>query len=173
MDLPAQPNVRVTSLARPILFWLALLGTGIGADLAGAALMALLRVIQHAAWSYRTGYFLDAVKRASSGQRVVVVLGAGLVAAAGVLLIRAFLREGPGLSAAIWLHSGRLPILRTCANAVLSMVLVGLGASLGREVGPKEAGAAVASGLATRIGLSSSECQLLVACGAGAGMAAV
>jgi H+/Cl- antiporter ClcA len=56
---------------------------------------------------------------------------------------------------------------------VLSIVLVGLGASLGREAAPQLTGAAVASRLSDRVGLPSGQRRLLVACGAGAGMAAV
>jgi chloride channel protein, CIC family len=58
-------------------------------------------------------------------------------------------------------------------RAVQSIVLVALGASLGREAAPQQAGAALASALSERIGVPRWQRRLLVACGAGAGMAAV
>ena len=54
----------------------------------------------------------------------------------------------------------------------MSVVLVGMGASLGREGAPKQAGAVIANALSDRTRLSQEQRKLLVACGAGAGMAA-
>ena len=54
-----------------------------------------------------------------------------------------------------------------------SIVIVALGASLGREAAPQQAGAAIASTLGDRAGFPEWQRRLLVACGAGAGMAAV
>jgi len=53
------------------------------------------------------------------------------------------------------------------------VVIVGMGASLGREGAPKQAGAVIANALSDRLGCSDEQRKLLVACGAGAGMAAV
>jgi H+/Cl- antiporter ClcA len=47
-----------------------------------------------------------------------------------------------------------------------------MGASLGREGAPKQAGAVIANALSDRVKLSDEQRRLLVACGAGAGMAA-
>ncbi len=55
---------------------------------------------------------------------------------------------------------------------MLSILIVGMGASLGREGAPKQTGAVVANALADRVQLSDEARRLLVACGAGAGMAA-
>jgi len=52
------------------------------------------------------------------------------------------------------------------------VVIVGMGASLGREGAPKQAGAVIANALSDRAHLSDEQRRLLVACGAGAGMAA-
>ena len=147
--------------------------TGVAAGFGGAALMMILRGVQHTAWSYESGDFLHAVQSVSAVHRMVVLVSAGIVTAGALLLIRKFLRDGPGLSSGIWFHSGRLPLARTFANAILSIVIVGLGASLGREAAPKEVAAAIASSLADLFGLTNAQRRLLVACGAGAGMAAV
>jgi H+/Cl- antiporter ClcA len=65
-----------------------------------------------------------------------------------------------------------MPALRTLGSAVLSVVIVGMGASLGREGAPKQAGAVMANFFSDRERLSDEQRRLLVACGAGAGMGA-
>jgi H+/Cl- antiporter ClcA len=55
---------------------------------------------------------------------------------------------------------------------VLSILVVAMGASLGREGAPKQTGAVIANVLSDRARLSDEQRRLLVACGAGAGMAA-
>ncbi len=75
-------------------------------------------------------------------------------------------------------HPGDLVFRGTTADAahawqrLLSVIIVGMGVSLGREGAPKQAGAVLANVLADRRGLSDEQRRLLVACGAGAGMAA-
>jgi H+/Cl- antiporter ClcA len=76
------------------------------------------------------------------------------------------------ITEAIWFSAGRLPALRTLGSAVLSVVVVGMGASLGRKGAPKQAGAVIANVLSDKAALSDEQRRLLVACGAGAGMAA-
>ncbi len=66
-----------------------------------------------------------------------------------------------------------MPILTTAVHAVLQILTVALGSPLGREVAPREIGAIFAGWLAHRAGLSVREQQVMVACGAGAGLAAV
>jgi CIC family chloride channel protein len=77
--------------------------------------------------------------------------------------------NGIDITAAIWFYAGRL---RTLGSAVLSVVIVGMGAALGREGAPKQAGAVIANTMSDRVRLSDDQRWLLVACGAGAGMAA-
>jgi chloride channel protein, CIC family len=155
-------------------FWVLALVTGVGAGLGGGALMVLLRAVQHLAWSYRSGIFLDAVEQTGAARRIGVLVCAGLI----VGLYRWLTKSNPGghggeLAEAIWFRSGHVPALATSLRAVLSIVIVGLGASLGREAAPKQLGAAIASTLAGWLALSPPERRLLAACGAGAGMAAV
>lgn len=171
-----QPNVPAGgSLASlPPRFWGLIVLTGAGAGFGGGLLMRLLRFVQHLSWSYQSGEFLDAVQHATPARRVAVVTGAGIIAA----VVRWLLRQQTGghggeLAAAIWFRSGRLAPLQTLTKAVLSIVIVGMGASLGREAAPKQTGAVVASVLAGWTGLPPSQRRLLAACGAGAGMAAV
>ena len=67
--------------------------------------------------------------------------GAGLLtAAAQLLLTRLSSGNSIDITAAIWFHSGRLPALRTLGTAILSVFIGGMGAPLGREGAPKQAG---------------------------------
>jgi CIC family chloride channel protein len=152
-------------------FWMLVVLIGLGAGLGGAGLIELLRAIQHLAWSYHSGDFLDAVKRTSSTRRVLVLLIGGVVAGAGTLLLA---RRSPGeVSEALWLRTARVPFWASVARGIHSIVVVALGASLGREAAPQQVGAAVASALSDWAKLPDWQRRLLVACGAGAGMAAV
>ena len=154
-------------------FWLAVIGTGIGAGVAAAVLTRFLEMIQHVAWSGSGTHVLEAATNAGASRHLVVLLGAGVVVGIGQLvLVRLSSGNGIEITAAIWFSAGRLPILRTLGSAVLSILAVGMGASLGREGAPKQAGAVFANLLADRARLSDEQRRLLVACGAGAGMAA-
>jgi chloride channel protein, CIC family len=57
-------------------------------------------------------------------------------------------------------------------KGVFSIAIVGMGVSLGREGALKQTGAAIASKLAGWFQLTPAQQRLLVACAAGAGMAA-
>jgi H+/Cl- antiporter ClcA len=146
--------------------------TGIGTGIAAVLLTRLLEIVQHLVWSGSGTNLLDAVEHASRW-RHVLVLAAGLVTGAGQLILRR-LSSGNGIdtTAAIWFHAGRLPAWRTLGSAVLSAIIVGMGVSLGREGAPKQAGAVLANFFSDKALLSDEQRRLLVACSAGAGMAA-
>jgi chloride channel protein, CIC family len=171
-----QPNVpgRGVVASYGVGFWGLVVAIGVLAGLAGAALMELLFAVQHLAWSYHSGTFLHAVEHASAGRRVSVLLIAGLLAAAGALVLGRLRGFGGGeVSEALWLQDGRLPVRPSLGRGTLSVAIVALGASLGREGAPQLAGASFASRLCERFRVPSWQRRLLVACGAGAGMAAV
>ncbi len=154
-------------------FWLAVALTGVGTGLGAAALTGLLELVQHTLWSGAGIDLLDAASKAANWWHVVVLLGAGLLTGAGqLLLVSLSSANSIDITAAIWFHAGRLPTVRTLGSAVLSVLIVGMGASLGREGAPKQAGAVIANVLSDRARLSDDARRLLVACGAGAGMAA-
>jgi chloride channel protein, CIC family len=168
-----QPNVpgRGIVASYGVRFWMLVALIGVGAGLGGAGLIELLRAVQHVAWSYHSGDFLNAVERTSATRRVLVLLVGGVVAGAGTMLLAS---HSPGeVSEALWLRGARVPLLASIARAIHSIVIVALGASLGREAAPQQVGAAVASSLSEWAKLPDWQRRLLVACGAGAGMAAV
>ncbi|MGA2563723.1 MAG: chloride channel protein [Steroidobacteraceae bacterium] len=95
-----------------------------------------------------------------------------LTGAGQLILHRLSSGNGIDITEAISKTAGRLPPLRTLGSAVLSVLLVGMGTSMGREGAPKQAGAVIANSLSDKAGLNDEQRRLLVACGAGAGMAA-
>jgi chloride channel protein, CIC family len=154
-------------------FWLAIVLTGLGTGAGAAALSLILQSMQHAMWPGAGATLLDAARDATPWQHILVLLGAGFLTGAGqLLLVRLTSGNSIDITAAIWFSAGRLPAWRTLGSAVLSVILVGMGASLGREGAPKQAGAVIANVLSDRVSLSDEQRRLLVACGAGAGMAA-
>ena len=175
MSGPARGDVIPSTLARPRAapFWLAVLLTGIGTGVAAAALTRLLELVQRMAWGGSGTDLLLAAERAGAWRHILVLAGAGAVTGAGQIILKR-LSSGNGIdtTAAIWFHAGRMPAWRTLGSAVLSVVIVGMGASLGREGAPKQAGAVIANFFSDRVRLSDEQRRLLVACAAGAGMSA-
>jgi CIC family chloride channel protein len=154
-------------------FWLAIVLTGLGTGASAAALTLILQSVQHAMWPAAGATLLDAAREAAPWRHILVLLGAGFLTGAGqLLLVRLTSSNSIDITAAIWFSAGRLPAWRTLGSAVLSVILVGMGASLGREGAPKQAGAVIANVLSDKVSLSDEQRRLLVACGAGAGMAA-
>jgi chloride channel protein, CIC family len=152
-------------------FWAATLLTGVGAGIGAAILLRLLYFVQYRAWP--GPHILDAAAQAGAWRHIAVLASAGALTGVGQVVLRR-LSSGNSIdiNEAIARYAGRLPALRTVGSALLSMIVVGMGASLGREGAPKQVGAVVANALADRVGLSDEQRRLLVACGAGAGMAA-
>jgi H+/Cl- antiporter ClcA len=66
-----------------------------------------------------------------------------------------------------------MPVVATMIHAVLQIVTVALGSPLGREVAPRELAADFATWLSGRAGLDPGYTRIMIACGAGAGLAAV
>jgi CIC family chloride channel protein len=154
-------------------FWLALVGTGVIAGVGAGALTRLLETVQRFLWGGTGTDLLASAGQASLPTHVIALLAAGIITGVGQIVLRR-LSSGNGIdtTAAIWFYAGRLPALRTLGSALLSVIIVGMGVSLGREGAPKQVGAVFANFFADRTKLSDEQRRLLVACGAGAGMAA-
>ncbi|MHB8283051.1 MAG: chloride channel protein [Caulobacteraceae bacterium] len=154
-------------------FWLMLVLTGVGAGLVGGLLMRLLYGVQHLAWGEGPAGLFAALLGASPSHKLLVLTMAGLIVAGGGLLLGSVKGGHAGeLSVAIWFHAGGMPLVRTLGRAVLSIVIVAMGAAVGREGALKQAGAVIGWRWAHLAGLSPEQRRLLTACGAGAGMAA-
>ncbi len=154
-------------------FWLAIGLTGVATGIGAAILTKLLEIVQHLVWHGSATDILDAAQQASPSRHILVLLGAALLTGLGQVVLK-HLSSGNGIDTteAIWFHAGRMPAMRTLGSAVLSVLIVGMGVSLGREGAPKQAGAVFANFFSDKERLSDEQRRLLVACGAGAGMGA-
>lgn len=170
-----QPNaggdgdLRLTTL-----MWALVAVAGAAAGGFGAAMLGVLRLVELVAFGSSGGALDRRIYAAGGDRRLVVLVVAGVVTAVGWLLLRKVLAgRRSDLDDALWSGHGELSWRRSIASGVLSEIAVGAGASLGREAAPKLAGGATASLLARWARLTPAQRRLLVACGGGAGMAAI
>ncbi len=170
-----QPNVTHDGEARLTpRFWLAVVLTGVATGLFGDLLMWILTLVEHAAFHYHSGSFQGAVARVGGVRRVASLLVAGVIGAVSWYLIRRYLKnERSEIDEAVWNGDGDLSPRRSLLTSLVSEVVIGLGASIGREAAPKLMGGASGSVIARWFNLTPAQKRLLVACGGGAGLAAV
>jgi H+/Cl- antiporter ClcA len=155
-------------------FWVLLVLTGIAAGLFAILMMFVLFSVERLAYDFHTGSFADAVQRAGDVRRLAALLCAGVFGGIAWYLLRRFM---PGAKTdvddVVWRPGERLSFRRSFLTGLISEVVVGLGASIGRENAPKLMGGVSASVLADWGRLTSGQKRLLMACGAGAGFGAV
>lgn len=155
-------------------FWTMVVLTGVAAGLFGSLMMLLLFNIQYLAFSYHSGSLEAAAERTGDVQRIVALLAAGAFGGVAWYLLRRFTPgEKSDIDDVVWQPGSKLSFRRSFLTAVISEVVVGLGASIGRENAPKLMGGASASVLAGWARLTPGQKRLLMACGGGAGLAAV
>lgn len=171
-----QPNATHDGdAALTLRFWIAVVVTGVATGVVGVLLMDLLRVTERIAFGADDfANFATHVAQAQGWHRLAPVLAGGLIAGIGGYLLRRFTQGRKSeVDEVLWVGEGRLSFRRSLGTSVLSEVVVGLGASLGREAAPKLMGAVSGSVVARALRLSPAQLSLLVACGAGAGFACV
>ena len=134
-----QPNI--TSQGAGVLttrFWLLVVLTGVAAGLLGALLMLILFNVQYAAFGYHSGTLQHGVEQASDLRRVSSLLVAGVFGGLAWYLLRRYTKDEPSeIDDAIWNGDGRLSFRRCLGTAVISEVVIGMGASIGREGRPQ------------------------------------
>lgn len=169
----------VDSAARLLVLAAATVVTGVGAGLGGMSLALLLRATQHVAYGYSLGWligpesFLDGVEAASPLRRVAALEVCGAVAGIGWWAVYRFGRPLVSIRNALAAADPRMPGGVTVAHALLQIITVALGSPLGREVAPREIGALIGGWIAHTAQLGAEETRTMLACGAGAGLAAV
>jgi H+/Cl- antiporter ClcA len=175
MSSPAIP-----AKTRPLLtLGIVVILTGVGAGLGGMLLALLLHGIQHLAYGYSQDTllshesFLVGVTAASGQRRVLVMALCGVVAGVGWWLLYRYGRPLISIKKAVSTDAPLMPPGSTLIHALLQIITVGLGSPLGREVAPREVGALIGGWLSVRARLAPETQRLIVACGAGAGLAAV
>jgi CIC family chloride channel protein len=155
-------------------FWAMVALTGAAAGLFGDLMMLILFTVQHLAFGYHSGSLESGVEHASDARRLIVLLAAGAFGGIAWFLLRRYTSgEKSELDDVVCGDGARLSFRRSLGTSVISEVVIGMGASIGRENAPKLMGGASASLLAGWARLSREQRRLLMACGAGAGLAAV
>lgn len=151
---------------------------GIGSGLLGMCLALLLHYLQHIAYGYSLEQivsdqsFLQGVSDSLPEHRVFILFICGLIAGFGWYVLYRYGKPLVSISDAIN-KDNPMPYLSTIIHALLQIVTIALGSPLGREVAPRELGALFATWISTKAGLSVKETKIMIACGAGAGLAAV
>jgi chloride channel protein, CIC family len=170
-----QPNVTHDGEARLSgMFWLAVIATGVATGLIGDGLMIILAWAERLAFNFHGGSFQNAVAQTSGLHRVTSLVIAGIFGAGSWFLIRKYLgHEKSEIDDSLWRGDGELSVRRSALTSIVSEIVIGLGASIGREAAPKLMGGASGSLISHYFKLSSAQKRLLVACGGGAGFACV
>jgi H+/Cl- antiporter ClcA len=142
------------------------------AGVAGLATTSLLRLVEHLTYRYSFGSLLDAVTASSLIRQAAGPMIGGGLAGLGWWILRSRTEVAP-LAAAV-AHRERIRLLPFTFDAALQVLVVGSGASLGREVAPRQFAVALGNlvtGWLKR--LSERDREVLLACAAGAGLGAV
>jgi H+/Cl- antiporter ClcA len=170
-----QPNVTHDGeAALTANFWIAVVLTGVAAGLFGDLLMWILSLAERVGFNFRSGSFQNAVAAVGGLRRIFSLFAAGIIGSLSWYLIRRYLKnEKAEIDEAVWSGSGDLSPRRSLLTSIVSEVVIGLGASVGREAAPKLMGGASGSVISGWFNLSPAQKRLLVACGGGAGLAAV
>ncbi|KTC96167.1 chloride channel protein (voltage gated) [Legionella erythra] len=159
--------------------WLLLvLGVGVLSGVAGLFAALLLKSAQHLAYGYSplqlvsNETFLQGVRASSPLRRVLVLCLCGFIAGFGWWALSAYGQRLVSIADALK-NKKPMPVFSTLVHALLQLVTIGLGSPLGRETAPREISAVFAQQLSVKAGLNPEQLGILLACGAGAGFAAV
>jgi H+/Cl- antiporter ClcA len=157
---------------RNIDFLCAVVIVGLLAGVAGVSTTLLLRFLEHLTYHYTFGTLLQGVTGSSPVRRALGPMVGGALAGLGWWVLRSR-TDVPSLSTAIS-NRERNQLLPLGIDAALQVLVVGSGASLGREVAPRQIALALgdfAIGWLKR--LSPRDREILLGCAAGAGLGAV
>ena len=156
--------------------WRLLLATvalGIGTGLVGIACHFLLDGVQKLAFGQERADLLQLFQEAGGLRRFLVLCVTGILAA-GFWYVLQGRYKILSIRRQIDLAGDRDPApLAHLLHATMQVAIVGAGASVGKEGAPREVGALLAGRLGKAFSLAIKERKVLIACGAGAGLAAV
>lgn len=166
-------KARLQSLPYGWRLLLATVALGIGTGLVGIACHYLLEGVQRLAFGQNRSDLLQQFQEAGALRRFLV-LGVTGVLAAGFWYILQRRYNILSIRRQIDLVGERDPApLAHILHASMQVAIVGAGASVGKEGAPREVGALLAGHLGKAFSLAIKERRVLIACGAGAGLAAV
>jgi H+/Cl- antiporter ClcA len=175
MEAPA------TNSRKPFLLTLSTVtvAVGIASGIGGMALGQLLHFIQHLAYGYDLHSvvshesFVEGVSAASPVRRLAALCACATVVGIGWWALYRFGRPLVSIGKAVTDNGPRMPLLSTICHDLFQIITVALGSPLGKEVAPRELGAVPATTVSDRAGLDAEKRRIMIACGAGAGLAAV
>ncbi len=151
----------------------ATLALGVGTGLVGIACHYLLEGVQMLAFGQERSDLLQQFQEAGGLRRFLVLCVTGTLAA-GFWYILQERYKILSIRRQIDLVGDRDPApLAHLLHATMQVAIVGAGASVGKEGAPREIGALLAGRLGKVLSLTIKERRVLIACGAGAGLAAV
>ena len=169
----SQVRKRLRLLLKFLKLSLAVIGTGVASGVVGIFCHYLLEFIQVLAFGKDKGNLLLQFQSVSAFRRLSVLLVVGVLSS----LFWYFLQRRVTLlsiSKAKKLVGKRSPnFLGQSLHALIQVAIVAAGASIGKEGAPRELGALFGGSLSKGLHLDISDRQLLIACGAGAGLASV
>ena len=166
-------KMRLQILPHGLRLLLVTVGLGIGTGLVGIACHYLLEGVQWVAFGEHRLDLLQQFEQAGGVRRFLVLCTAGCLAACfwyvlqrryKILSIRKQIELVGDVSPS--------PLVQIL-HAVMQIAIVGAGASVGKEGAPREFGALLGSCLSRECSLTLKDQKVLIACGAGAGLAAV
>ena len=166
-------KARLQSLPYGWRLLLATVALGIGTGLVGIACHFLLDVVQKLAFSQEQSDLLQQFQEAGDLRRFLVLSVTGILAAGFWYLLQKRYKI-LSIRKQIDQVGDREPApLAHILHASMQVAIVGAGASVGKEGAPREVGALLAGRLGKVLSLTIKEQRVLIACGAGAGLAAV
>src|ERR1700761_656287 len=122
--------------SRNVDFACAVVIVGLLAGVAGLATTVSLHFLEHLTYRYAFGSLLEGVSASSPVRRALGPMVGGALAGLGWWILRSKTDVTP-LAAAVD-KRGRIRLLPFSTDAVLQVLVVGSGASLGREVAPRQ-----------------------------------
>lgn len=166
-------KARLQSLPYGWRLLLATVALGIGTGLVGIACHFLLDGVQRLAFGQERSDLLQQFQEAGGLRRFLVLSVTGILAA-GFWYILQRRYKILSIRKQIDQVGDREPApLAHILHASMQVAIVGAGASVGKEGAPREVGALLAGRLGKVLSLTIKEQRVLIACGAGAGLAAV
>ena len=166
-------KMRLQRLPYGLRLLLVTVAVGIGTGLVGIACHYLLEGVQWLAFGQNRLDLLQQFEQAGGVRRFLVLCTAGCLAACfwyvlqrryKILSIRKQIELVGNVNPAPLAH---------LLHATMQVTIVGAGASVGKEGAPREVGALLGTCLSREFSLNLKDQKVLIACGAGAGLAAV
>lgn len=144
---------------------------GVGSGMVGIFIAHLIRTVQIVGFGHDHGGFLEIALESNPWRRMACVIGGGLIGSAAWFWLRG--RSTYLVTVEESLKGAKMPPAATVMNAMVQDVVVALGGSFGREAAPREIAAMWGGWVGDAFRVSTEQRKILVACGAGAGLAAV